>query len=182
MESKSCTNNPGTGALVFPARLSYLSPVKSAILLALLIPFCHAHAQILSFDPERLVSLELINQEIVSGRIIDADAGHLHLVGARVNRLIPFNILTERSRKEIKLVSAPGQPGKSSSSGEFQGLNSTRTLLKDSQQALTSSRRVPFPAHNPYTVSYPFYHPSFFYRPSSIIRSSGFSAQIQINF
>jgi hypothetical protein len=154
--------------------------MKLVFLLGLLMFACQAKAQVLSFDPERIVSVELANGQTLFGRIVDADTQQLHLVGARVNQLLPFSLLSESSRKSLNLLSH--KPSEAAPIGEFQGLNSTRKLLKESQQELISSNpRSQTPMILPATWAYPLYPYSYGY-PSPYRKNCAFSGNILITF
>jgi hypothetical protein len=107
----------------------------------LLLIFIHSlSAQPFPVDPEKSVFLELNNGEKLFGRVIDADSQQLHLVGAKVNRLIPFTQLTEASKKQFHLP--PTEQEKAAPVAEFHGLNSTRLQLQKSQELLSTQLRV----------------------------------------
>jgi hypothetical protein len=131
--------------------------MKILVFLCFLILTGNVQAQALSFDPDTLVSLRLISGETLRGRIIDADAQQLHLAGSQVNRLIPFRLLSEKSRTELTFVSAPGYDADVSAG--FQGLNVTRSLLQKSQHELEANCFKP--SRFPEKTIIGFYHLSW---------------------
>lgn len=86
----------------------------------------------LVFDPDRFVSLTLVNGLEVSGRIIDAGDGRIHLVRAGFNRTIALADLSDPSLGTLGLTrkDLPAATATPVAAGGPTGLDATRDRLR----------------------------------------------------
>jgi len=133
--------------------------------------------QAFEFDSDVLVRLDLKDGSSCIGRIVDADAHQLHLVGAKVNRLIPYITLTDATRSELKLPVEVSQ--NVSVTPEFLGLNAVRATMQKQEWF-----RQPIVLPTYYFPTRTLVHPIIptWYRPCAVSPRLTFSSSIFLHF